>query len=263
MRSQLPTLIARLRCEVHAAPQSLFEAGRARQPALAAHPHAPGVLAELAEDDQDNLSQRDALSLALLREHGASGAPLWSSMLIVAYAPMLKQLRHRLLADRGVREDLDQIVLCAFLATVDALARHPAEDCIPVRLRQRTQRRVFDFLRRERREHHRYGEPAEEVLVEPEPFVGQSSVVNSQEAADLSRLLRGGARGWISQGSIDVVATTVLGQEPLRDYVARVGPADRAARERMYQRLKRKRSRAMQQLRELVGASPTCPPDGT
>lgn len=262
MRSQLPTMIARLRCEVHTAPQSLFEAGRARQPALAAHPHAPAVLAELAEHDQDTLSHRDALSLALLREHGASGAPLWSSMLIVAYAPMLKQLRHRLLADRGVREDLDQIVLCAFLATIDALVRHPAEDCIPVRLRQRTGRRVFDVLRRERRENRWQDEAADEVVVEMEPFVGRNSVT-SQEAADLSRLLDSGARGWISQGSIDVVATTVLGQEPLRDYVARVGPADRDGRERMYQRLKRKRSRAMQQLRERIVAPPTWPSDGT
>ena len=49
---------------------------------------------------------------------------------------------------------------------------------------------------------------------------------------------------------------TVLRRELLRSYVERVAPDDDLERERMYQRLKRQRTRVLRRLRSLLGQSP-------
>lgn len=96
-----------------------------------------------------------------------------------------------------------------------------------------------------------------------EPLASWRSGMDHNAVADLSRLLSKGAKAGLSKGSIDVVVKTILGREPLRDYVTRIGSSDRAERERMYQRLKRQRSRAMQRLRELLEMPPGPLPSGT
>ena len=56
----------------------------------------------------------------------------------------------------------------------------------------------------------------------------------------------------VSTSGLDVVEATVLRRELLRAYVERLEPDDDVARERLYQRLKRQRSRAMQRLKSLL-----------
>jgi DNA invertase Pin-like site-specific DNA recombinase len=56
----------------------------------------------------------------------------------------------------------------------------------------------------------------------------------------------------LSTSGLDVVEATVLRRELLRAYVERLEPDDDVARERLYQRLKRQRSRAMQRLKSLL-----------
>jgi len=68
--------------------------------------------------------------------------------------------------------------------------------------------------------------------------------------------LKRAAEEGIAQSSLEVVAATVLGREQLRSYVDRIGPSNALERERMYQRLKRQRTRVLRRLRRLLGQSP-------
>ena len=150
MSSALRTVIERLRRDALAAPRRVFDESRARHAALAGHADVASVLAALADDREHTYPERDALTRALLSEHRTSGEALWASVLIVAYYPMLSRLRHRLVSDAVPRDELDQVVVTAFLATLGELPVDEHADRIAMRLRQRTERQVFAFLRKER-----------------------------------------------------------------------------------------------------------------
>jgi hypothetical protein len=77
-----------------------------------------------------------------------------------------------------------------------------------------------------------------------------------EELFDLALLLERAADEGIPQSSLEVVAATVLRRELLRSYVDRVAPDDELERERMYQRLKRQRTRVLRRLRTMLGQSP-------
>ena len=73
-----------------------------------------------------------------------------------------------------------------------------------------------------------------------------------EELYDLALLIQRAAQEGLSTSGLDVVEATVLRRELLRAYVERLEPDDDVARERLYQRLKRQRSRAMQRLKSLL-----------
>ena len=245
---KLRAVLERLRREALTAPKHIFEAGRLRQPALRAHPDVASVLATLDDAAKPTYPAREALTHALVVEHRTSGSALWASMLLVAFCPMLTRLRGRLVSNTVAGYELDQLVVTAFLA---ALAELPERmDRLAMRLRQRTQRRVFAFLRKER-EQHRLDTNVEKA-VNPDMLTPRRS---SDKLYDLTLLLRHADEVGISPGGLEIVEATVLRRELLRTYVARLEPEDEAARERLYQRLKRQRSRALRKLRTLL-ASP-------
>lgn len=68
---------------------------------------------------------------------------------------------------------------------------------------------------------------------------------------DVTLLLERAAAEGISTSSLEIIAATVQNHELLRSYVERIGPKDHAERERLYQRLKRQRSRALKRLKEM------------
>ncbi len=253
----LRAVVAHLRREALVASVRAFEAARARQPALAAHADAASVLAALADDLEETMSARDALAVALLREHHLHPRGPWRSLLVVAFEPMLGRLRSRLVSNAVPRDELDQTVLCAFLLAVDQVAPRNLSHHVPVRLRQRTQRHVFRFLRKERQEQH--AEIDVERLATRESESDLSVEAELQTAiggSDLQELLR---RGWevgLSQQSKQVIQATVLDGVPLRRYVAQRCSGTDADREQLYQRFKRARSRALRRLRRFAETPP-------
>ena len=252
--SSFRVLVERLRVDTLRTSTPVFSAARARRPALDPHPSLASVLGTLADEAEDSYPQREALTRALLEEHRETSASLWASALVLAYYPMLSRLRYRLVGPSMSRDELDQIVVTAFLAAVNDV---PLElDRLPMRLRQRTERQVFAFLRKER-EHLR---PAAELddlaMFGAESLRQRRSARTDEELFELSLLLdRAVARG-VSPSSLEVVEATVLRRELLRSYVERVGPDDDVERERTYQRLKRQRSRTLRRLRALLQVSP-------
>ena len=101
-----------------------------------------------AKETDESYPAREALTRAMLEEQRETGKPLWSSALLVAYYPMLSRLRHRLVTTTVTSEELDQVVVAAFLAAVSEV---PLDlDRLPMRLRQRTERQVFTYLRKAR-----------------------------------------------------------------------------------------------------------------
>ncbi|MBK7537538.1 MAG: hypothetical protein IPI49_19640 [Myxococcales bacterium] len=245
----LRVVIAHLRREVLAVSPRRFEAARTRQPELAPHEDAASVLAVLADSREDTYPARDALSAALLREHQLQPKGPWRSLLVVAFEPMLGHLRGRLVSTVP-GDELDQTVICSFLLAVDELAPRNVSHHVPIRLRQRTQRHVFRFLRKERQEEHDEADFERLAAQEAEPDVAPGeALATGQGESDLKELLR---RGWevgLSPQSKRVVQATVLDGMPLRKYVAQCGPDSAEAREQLYQRLKRARSRALRRLR--------------
>jgi hypothetical protein len=262
MSGALRTTIERLRRDVLSAPRRIFDEARARHAALAAYADVASVLRALAEDDEHTYPAREALTRALVAEHHASGSSLWASVLLVAYFPMLSRLRYRLVSDAVPRDELDQVVVTAFLSAVSELPEHERIDRIAMRLRQRTERQVFACLRKERGEGSTLLDDEELAMACHEARSENHPDHSDDELFDLSLLLDRAAKEGVAPAGLDVVAATVLKREQLREYVERVGPSDEAERERTYQRMKRQRSRAMKRLRELLDTSPAPPPSG-
>jgi len=255
--STIKTLITRLRCEVLATSPATFTRGREAQAALAPHADVASVLAALADEREATYPARDELTRALLAMHRHDRAQLWSSMLAVAYFPMLSRLRRRIVGDAVPRDELDQLVLAAFWSTLAELPVHGrGSDRLPMRLRQRTQRAVFHTLRKEREHQHTSLDDDSMAAREHEAkAVLPASRSAGEDRIDLAILLEKAAADGVPQASLELLASTVLRRELLRNYVSRIGPSDVVERERLYQRLKRQRSRLMTRLRNLASES--------
>lgn len=252
--SGLRRMIERLRRETLAAPPGSFREGAARRPALAEHADIGSVLAALAKETEESYPAREALTRAMLEEQRESGKPLWSSALLLAYYPMLSRLRHRLVTTTVTSEELDQVVVAAFLTAVNEV---PLDlDRLPMRLRQRTERQVFSYLRKEREECSPRADAANLDTMGAECVQRLHPQRHDDTFLDLSLLLERAASQGVHPRSLEVVEATVLHRELLRSYVERVGPEDEVERERAYQRLKRQRTRALKRLRALVRVSP-------
>jgi len=132
----------------------------------------------------------------------------------------------------------------------------PLMDRLPMRLRQRTERQVFAFLRKEREQRHPGIDVEELEDLDPDALAPRHARTD-EELYDLALLIQRAVQEGLSTSGLDVVEATVLRRELLRAYVERLEPDDDVARERLYQRLKRQRSRAMQRLKSLLtSASP-------
>jgi hypothetical protein len=252
--STLKLLIERLRRQVLTTPGSVFERGREELPVLAAYEDVEAVLLALSDEREATYPARDALSRALLTMHRHDKAHLWSSVLAVAYFPMLSRLRHRIVGDAVPREELDQLVFTAFWSTLAELPVHGrGSDRLPMRLRQRTQRLVFQTLRREREHQHPSLDDDSQQLQEKETAASVRDARAASEARiDLAILLEKAAADGVPRASLEVLAATVLQHELLRSYVSRTEPGDGVEQERLYQRLKRQRSRVLGRLRGLA-----------
>jgi hypothetical protein len=257
VKSALRNDIERLRRDVLSAThRHAFEAGGTRESALASHPDVASLLAMLDDEAEGTYPERERLTKAIIAEHRESGAALWASILLGAFKPMLVRLRNRLVSDTVPCDELDQLVVTAFLGALAELPITESTDRVAMRLRQRTERQVFAFLRKER-EHRHPGIDVEELEhLDPDALAPRRARTD-EELYDLALLIQRAVQEGISTSGLDVVEATVLRREVLRAYVERLEPVDEVARERLYQRLKRQRSRAMRRLKALLtNASP-------
>ena len=265
--SGLRLTVSRLRRQALSAPQQAFQEGLLRQPALAGHPSVPAVLAAFDDERDETYPSRDALTRALLAQYQASTNSLWASLLLVAYYPMLSRLRLRLNDNPFPVDELDQVVVLAFLTTLAEFPLAEVTDRVPMRIRQGTQRQVFDRLRKERAllPMAMPEEDDDELEDSSRPPRPQQPLLSSEEEEmiDLSLLLRRAARTGFSWGGLEVVSATVLKREPLADYVDRLCPEDALEHGRLYERLKRRRSRTMRHLRTLADLSPLAQVEGS
>ena len=118
--------------------QSHYAAARGRLASLATFTTAKELVAALHQSSPLREAARYDAIAALLREHRTNPHPLWSALLILAFAPMLRQLRSRLGYPRD--EDRDQRVLLAF---VEAMATVRPDVYAAVALTRATKKAVF------------------------------------------------------------------------------------------------------------------------
>lgn len=253
--SSFRALVHQLRENALAAPTRYFEKARSRHSALAAFESIAAVFKAFADDRAESYPERETLTRALLLESRASDDTIWVSILLVAYYPMLSRLRYRLVSNHLARDELDQLVLAAFVEVLRNVPLDEGTDRLAMRLRQGTQRLVFAALRKEHEEQHFPLMPDEVVSLRAEdPF--STAHEQGHSRLDLAMLLKLAVEAGIPKSTLEVISATMLRRELLRNYVERIGPADDRERERLYQRLKRQRTRTLVRLRSLLADSP-------
>lgn len=262
----LPNLKQALRREVLAGMhRSLFDAAKQRHPALAGHETVLSVLAVLdGRSTKQSYAEKEALIRALLEEQQAQPHPFWATVLLVAFHPMLCRLRARLAGGGLTAQDLDQLVVTAFLEAVAVYPLGGEQEHTFLFLRRATQRLVFVWLDRERRELSlvQVVETRELLLIErglldhrrelgwPELLPQPSAPPDPEERGQLAAFLAGRLAGVLDAESLELAIATFVHGERLRTFAERACadlPIEQRGRE--YQRLKRRRLRTIATMR--------------
>ena len=215
-----------------------FAETRARRPVLT--PFAAVADLRLALDPASRLDPdaRRTLVAVLVQEAQTGTSPLWSTLLVLAFAPMLHRVRVHV-DPRPRDEDLDSAVLAAFLGAVRAVRAGPYTS---LALRWATEKEVLTARIAERRLGARTGfnerihSNAAGQLRETEPDRALDEVLRVLEKDGAAEIL-------------DVLIATRGRDESLRAYVARTCPNKRERASR-YERLCRARLRFERELRE-------------
>jgi len=264
----LPDMKPALRRQVKAAMNSeLFDAAKERHPVLAGHESLLSVLEALGAPGRCPVAERDALVRALIAEQQREPRPLWATVLLVAFQPMLRRLRGRLVCSALAGQDLDQLVVAAFLETVATfpLDRQGAPTLLCVR--QLTARWIFRRLALEQREQalvctiehadlleleqRRYDEQCERRW--PELMAQGGAPPDPDQRAQLEAFLVGLLGDRLEPGCLRLVIATLVYGERLRSLVKRTCPAlPPAELDREQARLKRRHSRTIATMRGLL-----------
>jgi len=226
-------------------------------------------LGTLSDERRDGYAERDALTRALIAENQGSPSSFWSAALLLAYYPMLSRLRHRIYGDAIPAGDLDQIVITMFLTVVTEFPLDKKRDRTAMHLRQRTERRVFRLVREDQRrqEFMRPADPVElEWLDEPEwpelPGDGHRAPRNAKDAAAAVALLVEHAADVLDGEAFDLMTATTICGRKIPAFLRSVAPdLDGDERVRIYQRIKRRHSRALAKVRPAL-AHLRCPQHG-
>jgi hypothetical protein len=218
-----------------------------------------GVLGILADGTRCHASRADRIVSALVKEYQREHHPFWSSVLILAFRPMLENIRRRIDDPILTHEDVSQTLILAFQETLADIDVSEGKRLIVLRLRQETRRRVFFALNEERRIRGLCRTLQDDLLMNlsdedcewPDSPIAPSAEdpVIIETAVEM---LREGATPFISADDIELIAfTAVRGQSLWKFIDDRFPVAFEAARIRAYERLKRRRSRKIIQIRYL------------
>jgi len=255
--------------------QRLFDEAKQRHTVLAHHPDVDSVLEVLADDSPEGYWEREAITQALIGEHQRRPHRLWSTLLTIAYYPMLCMLRVRTMSDALSAEELDHLVVFCFLEVLERIPMHPKRAKTSVRLRSKTRRRVFAALRREQgkqddlflrdfdglldleQEQFQLGIPEEMAVAQgslwPEPPPPKKPPKNEQDQAAMVRFLFELLGEDPNPEDTEVLISTLVRGETLgkfsRLFSHGVTPVERR---RIYERIKRRHSRALARLRALL-----------
>jgi len=257
-----------LRAEVRAERnQKRFEEAKKHQLEMREHETVLSVLAVLGDESALRYAEKEALTRALLREHKRRPHPFWNAVLVVAFYPMLARLRGRIFGDAVPGDDLDQIVLSSFFEVVRDFPLSQRRDRTCMYLRQMTQREVFKRVRAEQRdlEQVRFDDPEDisrrqddleslgHLSSWPETKPNKPRRRDAKESAALVSFLVEHAGHILDGDKLELVVATLVRGELLTSYVDRVHPElSPSERRRTYQRIKRRHSRAIARLREVL-----------
>jgi hypothetical protein len=224
-------------------------------PALAGYPTTRDLLDTFALEDLETYPERELLTRVLIEASQRGESQLWSSLLVLAYLPMLVRLRKRIIGQAVSPTDVDQLVLISFLGVVRTFPLYRWKDRSALRLRQQTERQVFRHLKREWL-HVRDVEPIE--FMETPLAVGAPEFADDEEqeepVLDLAQVAVVLAALEPCSGDVIVRETTLKGVL-LRDYCVQCSD-DPDEQERLYQRWKRQRSRLMRRILDELQKAP-------
>lgn len=227
---------------------SLFEVARQSNPVLEPYPSIAAVLTAMDDDSQKSYVQREALTRALIKEHQAHRGPPWASMLLVAYYPMMSRVRAEAHRNAFDRDDLDQLVITFFLDAIRWFPLSRIPDKTAMRLKNMTRDRVIREITRERRK-RRESIALVDVALMSDGFNPFAESVSAESELDLKLMaadLRELVAGRVEEKNIDLVVSTLVYGERLRDYIRRTRCLTTETQlNRTYQRLKKRRTRAL------------------
>lgn len=216
----------------------VFAAAREHEDAFINHPTVESVLATLASGSEQAYAERDRLLSALLRQRGRGSGAFWSSVLLVAFYPCLSRLC-RAISSRVPARERGHLAIFCFLHALEAHS-DGQWDRLAMRLRQHTERHLYRLLGHERKQEECF------MLLPPD------QVDQPPRDPDLQRLageLLERVESSLPPGAAELVRDTCFGGGGLRQYARH-----HELEPREYERLKRQRVRALQQLKELLRA---------
>jgi hypothetical protein len=249
-----------------------YDRGRTRHRALAPYETPAAAAAAVRADSRAPLKERERILTALVEEHQLEPSPVWQSLLLLGFQPLLVRLRslagactHR---DRArTDEDRDQDVLVAFL---DGVRTVRAGAYTTLGVRWATEARLAAALRppvedRRTEEHDDEEDHEEDDVAEDDATARGASrargplapsvteAISPEAGADLklevSEVL-GELEARAGRDVVEALIATEIGGETLVEYVARVHPRlEPEGRARMCTRLSRARADAVDRLR--------------
>jgi len=118
-----------------------FQEAKGNEAELARFENVGAVAAALARTSGITGGARSALIATLVRAQREQPHPLWQSLLLLAFEPLLRSIRGRL--GGGDADDLDQEVIVAFLEAVMALHPSSVGPYVVLALNRATKKAVF------------------------------------------------------------------------------------------------------------------------
>jgi hypothetical protein len=250
-----------------------FARGRASAEALAPFATIDELLGALALASSASHAERDAITLALITLHQRASHPLWQTLLLIAYEPMLANLLRRL-RDRGskgskrdsgtleAKDDAEQRVFLAFLEALQKVSLAHPPSVLALHLRHATERGVFPSRAESRQE------PETLSLVDAQAERSRSGDLDEvmgrtespaalMEREEEKRKLASELQSLFGSDAplvLDVLLRARTGREPLVDLIAEWHPEmTPRGRADIYERCQRLRRRALLHLAARFG----------
>jgi hypothetical protein len=222
-----------------------FRSARLRQVALIDHPDPASLHQALAGAEPEIRSERLALVRALIGEYQQTGNSLWAGLLLVAFVPMLTRLRGKFRDPGFSAQDLDQIVVTAFLEVAVRIV--PADRWLLMNLHRRTAAAVLQVVQREREQRANCFDAAVNFCADE----AAPPAVPSPEAMDAAIEAIGNREA--DRRTAAMLREALLGNATVADLLPVLYPgAPVEAYAHLEQREKRRRHRALRRLREAV-----------
>lgn len=246
--------------------KAVFVQARACHPELASYDTVIELLKVVESTDSSGFQEKESLLQVVLTEHVECPQPVWAALLLLACFPMLTTLSQRIHSASMSNAERDQLVTTSFLEVIAAYSSKDNDERMFMHLRRLTHRRVFRvvqehsrILKREQPTCHELLRLHEERCIDehrhalwPEMRPDERGGNTVREREEQLALLEEFASMVLSRDKLALVIATLVDGFQLRDYVKRMYPSVTGEEhQRLYQRIKRRHSRVVQELREL------------